>query len=101
MLDYIRDNVAQPVSLCQLAELARVTPRHFERAFRQAVGMPPYAYVIQQRVAVARHLLLTEPTLSIEEVASRTGFGSSSHLGFVFRRHTGYSPAALRRLRTR
>jgi len=101
VLDYIGDNIAQPISLRQLAELASVTPRHFERAFRQAVGMAPYAYVIQQRVAAARHLLLTERTLTIEEVALRTGFGSASHLGFAFRRHTGHSPAALRRLRAR
>lgn len=97
VLDYIQDSLAEPIALRQLAELARVSPRHFERAFRQAVGTPPHAYVMEKRVAAARHLLLSEPTLTIESIAARVGFSSSSHLASAFRRQTGYSPAAFRR----
>ena len=57
--DYIHDNLAQTISLRQLAQLAGVGPRHFERAFRQAVGVPPHAYVTRKRVAAARRLLIS------------------------------------------
>jgi transcriptional regulator GlxA family with amidase domain len=40
-------------SLHRLSELAGVSPRHFERAFRQAVGVAPHAYVLQRRIAAA------------------------------------------------
>jgi AraC family transcriptional regulator len=97
VLDYIEENLGQPISLHRLAALAGVSVRHFERAFRQAVGVPPHAYVLRKRVAAARHLLLSQPTLAIKEIARRVGFSSSSHLASAFRRQTGYSPTAFRR----
>lgn len=101
ILDYIEENLAQPIALRQLGELAGISTRHFERAFRQATGMPPHAYVLRKRVARAQNLLLGEPGLTIDEIAVRAGFSSSSHLSSTFRRRTGYSPTAFRRLQSR
>ena len=98
VLDYIEDNLGQPIALHRLAELASVSTRHFERAFRQALGVPPHAYVLGRRVTAARHLLLSQPKLAIGHIAKRLGFSSSSHLASALRRETGYSPTALRRL---
>jgi AraC family transcriptional regulator len=98
ILDYIEENLAQPIALRQLGELAGTSIRHFERAFRQATGVPPHAYVVRKRVARAQNLLLSEPRLTIDEIAMRAGFSSSSHLSSTFRRQTGYSPTAFRRL---
>ncbi len=101
VLDYMEENLARPIALRQLGELAGISTRHFERAFRQAVGVPPHAYVVRKRVARAQNLLLSEPGLTIDEIAVRAGFSSSSHLSSTFRRQTGYSPTAFRRLQTR
>jgi AraC family transcriptional regulator len=100
VIDYIDANLAQPISLRQLARLADVSARHFERAFCQAVGVPPHTYVLQRRVAVARELLLTQPALSIEQIAASVGFSSSSHLASMFRREFGCSPTTFRRLQS-
>jgi AraC family transcriptional regulator len=100
VLDYIEECLAEPLTFRQLAQLAGVSPRHFERAFRQAVGVPLHAYVMTKRVAAARSLLVSEPTLRIDQIAARVGFCSSSHLASAFRRHTGYSPAGFRRIHT-
>jgi AraC family transcriptional regulator len=56
---------------------------------------------MEKRLAAARQLLLGEPTLTVEQIATRTGFSSSSHLSSALRRHTGYSPATFRRLQQR
>ena len=101
VLDYIEERLAESLTYRQLAQLAGVSPRHFERAFRQAVGVPVHAYVIERRVAVARRLLLDDPTLSVESIAAQVGFTHSSHLALAFRRHTGHSPLAYRRLHSR
>src|SRR5258706_601112 len=90
-----------PDALRQLGELAGISTRHFERAFRQAIGVPPHAYVVRKRVARAQNLLLSEPGLTIDEIAVRAGFSSSSHLSSTFRRQTGSSPTAFRRLQSR
>jgi AraC family transcriptional regulator len=99
-LDYIDERLAEPITLRQLAQLAGVSPRHVERAFRKTVGIPLHAYVIDRRVAVARRLL-DDPTLNVESIATQVGFSNASHLALAFRRHTGYSPAAFRRIHSR
>lgn len=101
VLDYIEACLAEPLTYRQLAQLAGVSPRHFERAFRQAVGVPVHAYVTERRIAATRRLLLDDPTLSVEHIAAQVGFSSSSHLALAFRRHTGHSPVAFRRLHSR
>ncbi len=101
VLDFIEENLGRPISLRQLAELAGISARHVERAFRQAVGVSPHSYVLRKRVAAARDLLLREPKMRIEEIASRIGFSSSSHLAAAFRRQTGNTPARFRRLQSR
>jgi AraC family transcriptional regulator len=101
ILDYIEENVAKPIALRRLGELAGISTRHFERAFRQAIGVPPHAYVLRKRVILAQNLLVSEPRLAIDEIAVRAGFSSSSHLASTFLRQTGHSPTAFRRLHSR
>jgi AraC family transcriptional regulator len=98
IVDYIEENLAKPIALHDLALLARVSVRHFERAFRQSLGVPPHTYVLQKRLSAARDLLLSQPTLTIERIAEQVGFSSPSHLASAFRRQTGYSPATFRRM---
>jgi AraC family transcriptional regulator len=82
----------------QLAQLAGVSARHLERAFRQSVGVPVHAYVLRRRISLAQELLLKQPALSIDEISTKTGFSSSTHLATVFKRQVGCSPTAFRRL---
>ena len=98
VVDYIHNSLAQSITLRGLSDLVGLSPRHFERAFRQAVGVPPHAYITNQRVDAARQLLLDEQCLSVEDIAARAGFSSSSHLATTFRRQTGYSPTMFRRI---
>jgi len=96
--DYIEENLRNRIALHELAGLARISVRHFERAFRQSLGVPPHRYVLERRVSAARDLLLSHPTLDIEEVARQLGFSSSSHFSSAFVRRTGCSPTTFRRM---
>ncbi len=97
VVDYIEANLAGPITLCDLAGLAGVSARHFERAFRQSLELPPHAYVLRRRVDAARDLLVGQAALTMEQIAKRVGFSSASHLASAFRRHEGYSPNQFRR----
>lgn len=96
VLEYIEANLAHALTLRGMAEQASVSPRHFERAFRQALGVAPHAYVLGTRVTTAQHLLVRTPRLSIDEIARQVGFSSASHFASTFRRQTGVSPTAFR-----
>ena len=98
IVDYIEANLARPIALRELAGLAGVSARHFERAFRQSLELPPHAYVLRRRVSAARGLLLGQAALTMEQIAKRVGFSSASHLASAFRRHEGYSPTQFRRM---
>jgi AraC family transcriptional regulator len=96
--NHIEENLGNPIQLHELAALACVSVRHFERAFRQSLGVPPHRYVLERRVSAARDLLLSCPMLDIEEIARQSGFSSSSHLSSAFARRMGCSPMTFRRM---
>ena len=96
VLEYIEDTLGQPIELRSLAALAGVSARHFERAFRQSMGMPPYAYVLRRRLEAAREMLVARLELPIEHIALRLGFSSRSHFSSAFRQRIGCSPTEFR-----
>ena len=100
ILSYIEDSLGQRIELRELAALAGISARHFERAFRQSTGYPPHAYVLERRLDVGRHLLIDQQDLAIEQIALRLGFSSSSHFSSAFRHRTGCSPTEYRKIRS-
>jgi AraC family transcriptional regulator len=97
VLEYIEDTLGQPIKLRELAALAGISARHFERAFHQSTGSSPHAYVMNRRLNMARELLIHRPELPIDQIAFRSGFSSSSHFSSAFRRETGLTPTECRK----
>ena len=89
-------NLSGDTSLEALAGECRISTRHFSRAFRQSMGMPPHRWLLQRRVEKARGLL-KEGTLTMSEIAAVCGFADQSHFTRVFSLITGVSPSAWRR----
>jgi AraC family transcriptional regulator len=100
VLEYIEDTLGQPIKLRELAALAGISARHFERAFRQSTGSSPHAYVMNRRLHMAHDLLINQPELLIDKIALRLGFSSSSHFSAAFRRQTGLTPTDFRKTRS-
>ncbi len=86
----------EPLDVATLARQAMVSPRTFARRFRAETGTTPHKWLLDQRILHARQLLESSNS-SIEEVASRCGFGSAASLRDHFKRRTGTSPNAYRR----
>jgi len=94
--DYIEENLSQDISLAELAAIARLSPFHFCRAFKEAVGEPPHRYQMRRRIEHAK-TLLAEPSLPVGDVAIAVGYGSPSRFSALFRQTTGHSPRDFRR----
>ena len=92
----VRERLMGPVTARELADIARLSLGHFNRAFRQTFGTSPHQYVINQRITHASSLL-EDTDLAISEVARLSGFTSCSYFGAQFRRATGMSPGEYRR----
>lgn len=80
----------------ELARRALMTPRTFARRFRDETGTTPHAWVTQQRLTAAEHLLETSRH-PVERIAKLVGFGSAGVLRHHFTRHRGISPQQYRR----
>jgi AraC family transcriptional regulator len=91
VIDYVQAHYDQDISLKELAHLVYLTPAHFSRLFKRAYGFSPYQYVIQQRVEAARQLL-SDPSLTVTDVALRVGFADHSHLIRHYKRVIGTTP---------
>ncbi len=81
---YLEDRYADEVSLEQLSRLTQLSRYHLVRVFREAVGIPPYAYLRQVRVMRAKAMLASGQPIA--EVALATGFTDQSHLHRWFKR---------------
>ncbi|NUW30605.1 DJ-1/PfpI family protein [Nonomuraea sp. SMC257] len=78
-----------------LAEHARMSVRTFTRRFREETGMSPARWLARHRVEHAR-LLLETTDLPVEEVARRSGFGTSVSLRQHLHAAVGVAPLAYR-----
>lgn len=96
--DYIEAHLAEPLSLTRLAALAGCSPRLLGAAFKAGTGRSPHQYVLERRVSEAQ-LLLSGGCADLSEIAIRVGFADQPQFSKTFRRHTGMTPGAFRRLR--
>ena len=92
---YIRDHLAEPLSVPRLAREVGMSPRNFARIFAKETGVTPAAYVERERVSAAR-ALLEGTRSSLEEVAGATGFGSAEVMRRAFQRQLQVTPGAYR-----
>lgn len=93
---WILENLAEPVDLAALAGHARMSVRTFTRRFREETGLSPTRWLTRQRVEHARHLLETTD-LPVDEIARRSGFGTTVSLRQHLHTAVGVSPPAYRR----
>ncbi len=94
--DYIAEHLAEPISLAELAQLVRLSPYHFCRAFKQSFGVPPHRYHSIRRIERAKSLL-AKPACSVTEIGLTVGFSETSSFTAAFRKATGSTPTAYRR----
>jgi AraC family transcriptional regulator len=90
VINYIHSNLAQDISLSDLAMVAQVSVHHFGKLFKQSTGTTPHQYVLKCRIEQAKKLLTTQ--LSLVEISQLVGFYDQSHFINVFRRYTNLTP---------
>jgi AraC family transcriptional regulator len=93
--DFLEAHLDQPLALADIAGACGLSPTHFARRFKAAMGVPPHQHLMKLRVERAKRLL--QGALPIVEVALACGFAHQEHLTRIFRRMTGMTPASFRR----
>jgi transcriptional regulator GlxA family with amidase domain len=94
-LAFARNNLRQPLTVEQLADAARLSPRQFTRVFRAETGQSPAHAIENLRLEAARYML-EQGRLPVEEIARETGFGDRERMRRSFLRTFGQTPQAIR-----
>lgn len=94
--DWALAHLDRPLEVATLAAEARMSLRTFNRRFRDETGRSPGAWLGEQRLDHARHLL-ESTDLPVDEVARRAGLGTGASLRQRLRAAIGLSPGAYRR----
>jgi AraC family transcriptional regulator len=91
LLVYIQANLDQDLGLAALGTRAKLSPAHFQRVFKAAIGETPKGYVTRLRVERAAFCLLAHES-GVAEIAAHCGFQSPETFIRAFRRRFGTSP---------
>jgi AraC family transcriptional regulator len=95
VVEHIDANLADKITVAELAEISGLSTAYFARLFHQATGEAPHHFILSRRVARVQELL-ADPSLDLATVAYRAGFSSHAHMTTAFKRKLGLSPAAYR-----
>jgi AraC family transcriptional regulator len=93
--DYVEAHLDDRLTLTDLASVACLSPYHFSRSFKQAVGIGPQRYVTRRRLERAK-TLMRRTNQPLAWIAQEAGFADQSHLTSVFRQETGVTPGHFR-----
>jgi transcriptional regulator of acetoin/glycerol metabolism len=92
---YVKEHLAERVSIEQLAAVAGLSVFHFARAFKHTQGTTPHDYLVDRRIAHACSLL-RETDTPLSEIALASGFADQSHFARQFKKRVGIPPKLFR-----
>ena len=85
------EQLANPISIEDLAKYANMSPSKLKRLFKQIFGSSIFSYFQKLRMQEAARLL-KEEKLSVSEVGYQLGFSNLSHFSRVFNEYIGMKP---------
>ncbi len=95
VVKFIKDNLHEPISLKQVADIACMTEQSFCRFFKKRTKKSFSQFLNAVRIDQSCEML-RQTNKAITDIAYRCGYNSLSHFCRVFKEHTGMSPFSYR-----
>lgn len=92
---YLEQHFDEPISLSELAEQYFLNPCYMTHRFTEAVGCSPKKYMMLNRIAKAKELLL-QTKMPVQDICVQCGFNDANNFIRLFKRETGYTPRQYR-----
>jgi AraC-like DNA-binding protein len=90
--DRLADELIDPPTLADMATMVGLSRYQLLRRFEKTYGVPPHAWLLQQRAERARGLI--RDGASLAHAATACGFADQSHMTRIFARQFGFTPGA-------
>lgn len=94
-IQYMRNHIAEPCNLDDLAEVARYSPSHYSHLFKQQTNASPIQFFIRLKMQRACELLHTT-NQTVASVGHKVGYSDPFHFSRMFKKVIGKSPTAYR-----
>ncbi len=95
VLTYISKHYAEPITNQAIADVFGFHPYYLNRLVKTELGKSLHQSLIEHRIQEAKNLLATS-SLTIQQIADVTGFGTPSQFSMTFKKATGVSPSEYR-----
>lgn len=95
--DYVDQHYPEEIRMEQLAEMVGMTPNALSRFFKQRTNSSISSYINEVRIGMASQLL-TESTMTIQEISYKCGFNTISNFNRTFKSIKGLSPKEFREI---
>ncbi|SDM57151.1 AraC-type DNA-binding protein [Catalinimonas alkaloidigena] len=89
--NYIRQNLATPITLQALADQACMSKASFLRHFKQEFGVAPIEYINRERIRLSKKRL-ADPQKTVADVAFELGFKNAGYFIRTFKKYVGTTP---------
>jgi AraC-like DNA-binding protein len=96
IVEQIHDDPARAWTAADMAALAGTSARRLQEGFQAHLGCTPMGYLLDVRLQRANADLVTQPNLTVSDVAARWGFSSASRFAAAYKRRYGESPSLAR-----
>lgn len=94
-MDILQRDIRHPPSLPDLAHQVGTNERRLTELFREATGMPVFAWLREERFLIACRML-ADSDIDIQQIADHVGYGSAGNFTAMFRDRLGVTPRDFR-----
>lgn len=94
-LTYVQRHFGEVLRLQDVARSCRMNLYEFSRSFKRTYGLTFREYLCQYRLKLSQEML-TNPNVTISEVANAAGFRNASHFTRLFHQRIGVTPSQYR-----
>lgn len=91
VIDYIENNLSEPLPLDAIAKNAGYSKYHLNRMFKDYVGCSLYQYIQRRRLTEAARLLI-DTDMSITDISLIAGYDTQQAFTFAFRKTYQIAP---------
>jgi len=91
VVEYIRKNIRENISLKELSDKACMSTTSFYRFFKRELGMSPIEFILNEKIKQAKQLL-KNPTIQVNEVCFQSGFEDCNYFIRLFKKYEGITP---------
>lgn len=95
-MDYIQQNLTQPLTNKQISQKLNLHPDYLSRLFKKEMGLTLKDYVMSQKCQTACYML-ENSSVSCTDISAFLGFSSCSHFTCCFKKYKGETPESYRR----